>query len=249
MKTALPRVPDSTPCNPSPCGPNAECRERNGAGACYCYESFEGNAYDKERGCRRECEVSDECNDRLACVRHKCADPCVGICGTLAMCHVSNHVPTCTCPPGLTGDPFFQCREMPTTPPSRHNEYPCNPSPCGPNSNCRDNAGQAVCSCQLGYLGTPPNCRPECVVNSECALDKACINNKCADVCDFTCGIGAVCHANNHSPICACPSGFTGDPFTQCSRIRKFRPVFSGFSAFSPTSVGREEHFSMHPNI
>lgn len=141
------------------------------------------------------------------------------------MCHVSRHVPTCTCPAGLTGDPFFQCREIPTTPPSRQNEYPCSPSPCGANSNCRDNLGQAVCTCQPSYLGTPPHCRPECVVNSECPLDRACINNKCSDVCEHTCGIGAVCHANNHSPICACPSGFSGDPFTQCSRTRKYLQI------------------------
>lgn len=145
--------PDTTPCNPSPCGPNAECRERNNAGACYCYEGFEGNAYDKDRGCRRECESNDDCSDRLTCVRYKCIDPCIGICGTLAVCHVSKHIPTCTCPQGLTGDPFFQCREIQREPPAEKQLYPCNPSPCGPNSNCRDNSGQAVCSCQPTYLG------------------------------------------------------------------------------------------------
>lgn len=106
-------------------------------------------------------------------------------------------------------------------PPPR-NEYPCNPSPCGPNSNCREHNGQAVCTCQPNYIGSPPQCRPECVVSSECPLEKACINNKCADPCPHTCGIGSVCHTTNHNPICACPSGFTGDPFSQCSRIRKF---------------------------
>lgn len=94
---------------PSPCGPNAECRERNGAGACYCSPGYEGNAYDNVRGCRRECEINSDCTDKLACVRNKCVDPCIGVCGTLAICQAEKHIPVCTCPPGYTGDPFFGC--------------------------------------------------------------------------------------------------------------------------------------------
>lgn len=77
-----------------------------------------------------------------------------------------------------------------------------------------------VCSCQSGYIGTPPNCVPECIVNSECALDKACINKKCVDPCPNTCGLEAKCTTKNHNPICACLNGYTGDPFVQCYRIR-----------------------------
>lgn len=220
-KLAAPREPEATPCHPSPCGLNAECRERNGAGACYCLPGFEGNPYDQDRGCRRECDTSEDCNDRLACVKYKCVDPCVGICGNFALCHVERHVPTCTCPPGLTGDPFLQCREIPI-PPERTTENPCSPSPCGPNSNCRNNAGQAVCSCAAGYVGTPPQCRPECVVNAECPSDRACVNLKCVDPCPHSCGIGSVCHISNHNPICSCPNGYTGDPFTQCTRVREY---------------------------
>lgn len=76
--------------------------------------------------------------------------------------------------------------------------------------------GRPVCSCKVGYLGAPPNCRPECVVQSECPLDKACFNQKCVDPCPGTCGYGARCRVVNHNPICSCPSGFTGDPFTSC---------------------------------
>jgi len=99
---------------------------------------------------------------------------------------------------------------------------PCQPSPCGPNSQCRAVNDQAVCSCLAGYIGAPPQCRPECVVSSECPLDRACINQKCADPCPNTCGIRAQCTVRNHNPICACPSGLTGDPFLQCSPIRKY---------------------------
>lgn len=93
---------------------------------------------------------------------------------------------------------------------------PCAPSPCGPFSECRMFNGHAVCSCQSGYVGSPPSCRPECMVSSECALNRACVNQKCADPCPGTCGLNARCQVINHNPICSCHAGFTGDPFTRC---------------------------------
>lgn len=102
---------------------------------------------------------------------------------------------------------------------------PCQPSPCGPNSQCREINGQAVCSCLPNYIGSPPGCRPECVVSSECPLNKACINQKCLDPCISTCGINSRCHVVNHSPICTCQTSYTGDPFTRCYPIpRKIMP-------------------------
>lgn len=98
---------------------------------------------------------------------------------------------------------------------------PCNPSPCGPNSQCRVINGQAVCSCVQGFIGSPPACRPECVVNSDCGQNEACSNQKCRDPCPGTCGVGARCQVVNHNPICSCPDRFTGDPFIRCSPIRK----------------------------
>ena len=93
---------------------------------------------------------------------------------------------------------------------------PCSPSPCGPNSKCRDINEQPVCTCLPNYIGVPPSCRPECLVNVECSAHLACINKKCADPCPNTCGLKANCATRNHIPICTCPSGFTGDPFKVC---------------------------------
>lgn len=98
---------------------------------------------------------------------------------------------------------------------------PCNPSPCGPYSQCRPVNGQAVCSCVPGYVGSPPACRPECIVNSDCGRNEACSNQKCRDPCPGTCGVGARCEVVNHNPICSCPPRYTGDPFTRCRPIRK----------------------------
>ena len=100
-------------------------------------------------------------------------------------------------------------------------ENPCVPSPCGPNSICRVLDGRTVCSCQANYYGPPPNCRVECMMNSDCSRDKACRSSKCTDPCIGTCGQNAICKVVNHSPICSCSSGFTGDPFEWCRIERK----------------------------
>lgn len=93
---------------------------------------------------------------------------------------------------------------------------PCSPSPCGPYSVCRKINEQAVCTCQDKYLGSPPNCRPECLVNSECPQNRACYKSKCNDPCPGTCGINAQCRVINHNPLCSCPTGMAGDPFSRC---------------------------------
>lgn len=93
---------------------------------------------------------------------------------------------------------------------------PCNPTPCGPLSQCRDINGSPSCSCLATYIGAPPNCRPECSVNSECPSNKACINEKCRDPCPGACGQNALCSVINHTPVCTCGEQDTGDPFTNC---------------------------------
>lgn len=96
---------------------------------------------------------------------------------------------------------------------------PCNPSPCGPYSQCRKVNGQGVCSCLPTYIGSPPSCRPECVASSECSQNRACVNQKCVDLCPGPCGLNTRCEVINHSPVCRCRHGFTGDSFTHCYAI------------------------------
>lgn len=98
---------------------------------------------------------------------------------------------------------------------------PCNPSPCGPNSQCREVNEQAVCTCILGFVGIPPTCRPECVVSTDCGPTEACINQKCNNPCIGSCGIRAICQVVNHNPICSCPVTMTGDPFVKCIEKRE----------------------------
>lgn len=94
--------------------------------------------------------------------------------------------------------------------------HPCYPSPCGPNSQCQSNGNVPICTCLTNYFGAPPNCRAECSINSDCANNKACMNEKCRDPCIGVCGVATRCHVMNHTPICTCMDGLIGDPFTRC---------------------------------
>lgn len=99
-------------------------------------------------------------------------------------------------------------------------EQPCNPSPCGTNAVCKELHGAGSCACYDGYVGDPyVGCRPECVQNSECAWDKACVNNKCRNPCVGACGLHADCKVTHHTPACFCPDGFTGNPLSSCRKI------------------------------
>lgn len=148
-----------------------------------------------------------------------------------------NHNPICSCPVGQTGDPFVRCLPLPrkiylcrinsdalinniyTAPPVdvKVPTDPCVPSPCGPYSQCRNIGNTPSCSCLVGYVGFPPQCRPECTINTECPSHLACIREKCMDPCPGSCGINAKCSVINHTPICVCPTNYEGDPFNHCN--------------------------------
>lgn len=206
----------SNPCVPSPCGPNSICNPTpNGESyVCSCEPTFEGSP----PHCRRECTTSDECPSNRACINYKCKDPCPGSCGTNTQCNVRLHSPMCSCDEGYTGDPFTACYLIPQ---AVEKLDPCNPTPCGANAQCkvsRNNA--AACICEPGYFGNPyESCRPECVVNTDCPYNKACLRNKCEDPCPGVCGSTALCQVINHVPSCNCAPGYTGNPYTFCHII------------------------------
>lgn len=118
---------------------------------------------------------------------------------------------------------------------------PCYPSPCGLNSQCVVSVdNKPSCSCIQNYVGSPPNCEPECRANSECPTNQACIRQKCTDPCIGLCGFNALCQVTLHLAQCTCPESYTGDPFTVCSQIicKKipailgYRPLINIISAF-----------------
>ena len=95
----------------------------------------------------------------------------------------------------------------------------CFPNPCGPHSKCRELNNRPTCSCLPSFLGAPPDCRPECTVNSDCPGHMACIGQKCTRVCDDICGENADCRAHRHVATCTCRPGHTGDAYSYCSPI------------------------------
>lgn len=108
------------------------------------------------------------------------------------------------------------------TVPSEEEINPCTKSPCGPNAKCTERNNAAACTCLQGYFGDPYlGCRPECVTNNDCDIDKSCSNNKCVDPCQGACGINALCSVSHHTPICHCIEGYEGNPMVSCHPQRK----------------------------
>ncbi|KAK7008174.1 hypothetical protein SK128_009294 [Halocaridina rubra] len=197
------------PCSPNPCGTNADCRTRGEQPVCTCPIGHEGNPL---ISCRRgECIEANDCPDHLTCQRLRCINPCQEVnCGIEADCTVKSHQPICSCPRGLGGDPFVRCRKL----------DPCEPSPCGRNTNCkinRNNDQQAVCSCISNYIGDPlTGCRPECERDTDCNRNMACRNDICINPCTNACGTDAFCEVTNHRAVCQCPQYYEGDPYSRC---------------------------------
>lgn len=93
----------------------------------------------------------------------------------------------------------------------------CHENPCGPNSQCKDMKGMAVCSCLAGFQGTPPNCMEACEESDDCDSNEACLNQMCMNPCEMEiCGMNTNCSVLNHGPVCTCIDGYSGDPFNGC---------------------------------
>ena len=145
------------------------------------------------------CSSDDECLSNQACRNRACINPCSfdDPCSSTAQCSVSNHKAECRCPPGLTGDPYSLCV------PSKIE----------------------IKLILMGHFFKQTIFvvkRGECQHDTECPDNKACINNQCLDPCTLhdPCGKNAECETRGHRPVCRCPSGWAGDPHTECYTCR-----------------------------
>lgn len=213
-------LPQRSPCSSNPCGPQASCIANHaGEAICSCTPGSIGEPYGD--GCHsRECEVDDECKSNKACIGYSCVDPCPGACGFNTKCLIQAHRPVCFCEDGFIGNPLICC-----LPPGEQKLIsPCSKSKCGVNAICQDVGENALCSCPPDFQGDPlVECKPECIINSDCASNEACVNKKCIDPCSFDniCGLHAVCLCSDHTVSCFCPDGYIGDPLAQCLYRRK----------------------------
>lgn len=104
------------PCSPSPCGFGAICKERNGVGSCVCEKDYFGDPY---LGCKPECMSDYDCPTNKACYQNKCKNVCIGACGNNAQCAGHNHIPSCYCIDGFTGNARANCYETPREEPRK----------------------------------------------------------------------------------------------------------------------------------
>ncbi|KAJ8668118.1 hypothetical protein QAD02_009781 [Eretmocerus hayati] len=196
-------------CDSHPCGQNARCTISDGRPVCSCLNLHTGDPLDR---CERvECIIDDDCRGHLKCSFNRCVDPCQDVCGINAVCETRNHYPTCTCPPGFSGNPLTQCVYDP--------QAPCKtPNVCGQNTNCEVTNGIAICKCKPGYVGRPlEGCRHECESDSECPLHQHCSASfRCESPCSTKCGENAECNVVNHRANCACPKNWLGNPLISC---------------------------------
>lgn len=96
-------------------------------------------------------------------------------------------------------------------------------SKCSCGEKCIDGRCGTLCSarnkCPERQICMQGACVPGCNNNRDCGDDMVCSLRKCVKVCnENSCGKNAICLANRHRPICSCPSGFSGDPKTECKQ-------------------------------
>lgn len=95
------------PCMRSPCGPYSQCHAVEDHAICACLSGYFGTP----PNCHPECVSNADCPLDKSCVNQICSDPCPGVCGYNARCHIVNHNPICSCNAGYSGDPFVRCVE------------------------------------------------------------------------------------------------------------------------------------------
>ncbi len=105
------KVQPIRPCESIPCGNNAQCQVHplTGSPSCICPPDYRGDPY---VSCRPECVINSDCPRNRGCLVNRCIDPCPGVCGPNAICHVANHQPICGCPDGYRGDPYRSCQPL-----------------------------------------------------------------------------------------------------------------------------------------
>jgi hypothetical protein len=230
----------------NPCASNAICSGRDHAAQCTCPENLsDGNpytyCYKVELEALPECKFDSDCPSQTACIDESCLNPCNKLkpCAHNARCKVLDSVPVrtmvCECEEGVL-DTYGECRKLPTSKTGCESDDECSESTSCINGQCRDpcNCGigakcqvirhRPICSCMEGYEGNP-NIRCQtigCRSNSECDLDKSCVNGQCLNPCLIqpnTCARNAECYVKSHEAACQCREGFKGNPLVECRAI------------------------------
>lgn len=158
------------------------------------------------------------CAEDQAYVNETCVKLCIAHnrCGENTECEQWGAATYCSCARGFTGDPLGSCFKL-------DEKAPCDPNPCGPNAECipEDDKIGPHCKCLKNFYDWPPNCRPGCESDEQCADDELCISrvNKCEKVCDPSpCGENSVCRVDRAKSrvFCSCLEGFIPERGAGC---------------------------------
>lgn len=183
------------------------------------------------------CVIDNNCTANHACVNSLCKNPCE--CGPNTDCRIKDHKPVCACRQGFIGDPRTGCYETTCRTDNQcADDESCmnnrcipvcaiDANICGRSAECYGTEHRASCRCTIGTVGNPSvACTPiSCRANSDCPLEKSCINSQCVEPCsNITCNEPAECRVHQHEVYCVCPPGYqstedgcekTGEP--QCA--------------------------------
>lgn len=210
-----PRVKCKAPCEDVKCGDHAYCKPDGDEAYCVCEEGWTYDPSDISKGC---IDI-DNCDSMYG--------PS-GMCGTNAICTNTPGTYECSCPPGFSGDPQRECKQI---------DFCSRSNICGENSLCTNTRGSYECYCPDEMIPDPDpsirciavvTCRTdeECPGNAICDADKRCycpepnIGNDCRHPCEsMSCGPNAHCMLANGIAQCLCSEGYTGG--TDCVDINE----------------------------
>lgn len=226
------------------CGKNSICQMRDHKITCSCGPNTKG---DPMVQCDHiECTDDFDCDMKKSCVNSKCVDSCSlpNACGRNATCSTTNHVRTCECLPGFTGNSMLGCTSIKYCNSDR--DCATGGTKCSSNGICsticansRDCLSDQLCinsvclptcktntTCPQGQFCQNNICtlEPKCLTDDDCDIDEQCIKDsgksECKNVCSsrFLCGRNADCVARNHLAECQCKPGYYLDG-KSCKKI------------------------------
>ncbi|OXA59283.1 neurogenic locus notch homolog protein 2 [Folsomia candida] len=229
-------------CTTMHCASNAVCVVEEGNPECKCLKGYEGDGIAecvkvKTPMNLTACENDTQCIGTESCINAKCQSPCIGTCGNAAECIIRNRIPSCYCPAGFTGDPYFWCVQVPPRPPFEGDECdtdadcpddmscglhgfcvnPCN-HVCAVHTGAKCEAKRHRATCWCPNVGQPwKRCFSAQEVNSTSTVGHAgpysLVNKRRVGPCNPSpCGTMASCHVSRSRAVCHCLPGYNGIP-------------------------------------
>ncbi|KAG8275742.1 hypothetical protein J6590_080179 [Homalodisca vitripennis] len=58
------------------------------------------------------CVSQQDCPADQSCIEQICESPCPSLCGNFTICQVDDHIASCYCEPGYSGDPYIGCYDQ-----------------------------------------------------------------------------------------------------------------------------------------